>query len=144
MADIIPNVFLKDQADKKIDFVNDSMKVAFMTGLFDESTLRATTNFTEIQSNQYTAQYGYVAGGYAVTGKTLTVVGDEIVYNMDDIAMYVSGGNMGPIRYAVMYNTTNSGRLVYVFDFGEDKTVVDGAQFKIKIDANGLMKSKQV
>lgn len=145
MADVIPTIFLKDQAEKKIDFANDSMKIALLTGTYNVCTLRETTSFDEISSNEVVSLYGYPLGGFPIGGKTVTVNTDEdsIVYNMNDVGMTVAGGTFGPVRYGVLYDTSNNNHLVYVFDFGEDKTVNDGAQFKIQIDDNGLMKARQ-
>lgn len=146
MSDIIPNIFLKDQAEKLVDFPNDQMKVALMTGAYDECTLRDKTSYDQISGNELTSGAGYPTGGIPVTGQTVTVNNDadEVVYDIDDVGMAVTGGTLGPVRYGVLYDLDNSNHLVYIFDFGEDKTVNDGAQFKIKIDDNGLMKAKQL
>lgn len=146
MADIIPNIFLKDQAEKKIDFANDSMKVALLSGTYNECNLRETTSFDQIVVNEVPELYGYPQGGFETSNKSVTVDLEEnsIVYDMNDVGMTVAGGTFGPVRYGVLYDISNSNHLVYIFDFGEDKTVNDGAQFKIKIDDNGLMKAKQL
>jgi len=146
MADIIPNIFLKDQAEKLIDFPNDFMKVALLSGTYDECNLREVTSFNQISAYEVPPFYGYPQGGLMVSNKTVTVnsITDEIIYDMNDVGMTVSGGTFGPTRYGVLYDLDDSNHLVYVFDFGGDKTVNDGAQFKIQIDANGLMKAKQL
>lgn len=146
MADIIPNIFIKDQAEKLIDFANDDMRVALLSGTYDDCTFRDATSFDEFASAEVPALYGYPQGGFPVGGKTVTVDTNEntIVYDMNDVGMTVAGGTFGPVRYGMMYDVSNNNHLVYIFDFGEDKTVNDGAQFKIKIDDNGLMKAKQM
>ena len=146
MADIIPNIFLKDQAEKLVDFANDNMKVALLSGAYNECTLRESTSFDQFSANEIPALYGYPQGGFPVGGKTVTVNTEEntIVYDMNDVGMTVAGGTFGPVRYGILYDTSNSNHLVYIFDFGEDKTVNDGAQFKINIDDGGLMKAKQL
>jgi len=146
MANVIPRIFPLDEASKLSDFVNDNMKVALLSGTFNECNLREIVSFDQISDNEIPTLYGYTQGGFLVGGKTVTKSVDDtfIVYDMNDVGMTVAGGTLGPVRYAVMYNETNSDHLVYVFDFGEDKTVNDGAQFKIKIDDNGLMKAGQL
>lgn len=146
MADIIPNIFLKDQAEKNVDFVNDEMKVALLSGTYNDCLLRDVISFDEISGNEISEEYGYHLGGFNVVNKTVVVdtTDNSIVYNMNDVGMTVNGGTLGPTRYGVLYDITNNNHLVYVFDFGEDKTVNDGANFKIKIDENGLMKAKQL
>ena len=141
MSDIIPIIFADDQAKKKVDFVNDYMKVALLSGTFNECVLETITSFDEISSNEIPAQFGYTQGGFIVGGKTVHIDTLEyaVVYDMNDVGMTVSGGTLGPVRYGVLYDLDNDNHLVYIFDFGEDKTVNDGAQFKIKIDDKGLM-----
>lgn len=146
MADIIPNIFLKDQAEKNVDFVNDDMKVALLSGTYNDCILRDVVSFDQISSNELSESYGYHIGGFNVINKTLVInnIDNSIVYDMDDVGMTVTGGTLGPTRYGVLYDITNDNHLVYVFDFGEDKTVNDGANFKIRIDDKGLMKAKQL
>ena len=146
MADIIPNIFPHDQAKKIVDFENDTMKVALLNKTYNECTLRNATSFDEFVLDEAPALYGYPLGGFPVGGKTVTIDTDknEVVYDMNDVGMTVSGGTFGPVRYGVLYNLSNNNHLVYIFDFLEDKLVNDGAQFKIKIDDNGLMKAKQL
>ena len=145
MADIIPNIFLKDQAEKHIDFVADTMKVALLSGTYDNCKLREKNKYDDISADEISQHYGYVSGGFNVYHKTVTVdtKTDSVLYDMGDVGMTVSGGTLGPVRYGALYDLSNDNHLVYLFDFGEDKMVNDGASFKIKIDDGGLMKAKQ-
>ncbi len=146
MSDVIPDIFLFDQAIKKSDFVNDDMKVAFLSGTYDECGLRETVSFADISGCEVSGSNGYTNGGLLIKGQTVVVNPDsnELIYNIDDIYMTVSGGAFGPTRYGAIYDLSNDNHLVYIFDFGEDKTVDDGAKFMIKIDDAGLMKAKQM
>jgi hypothetical protein len=145
MADIIPNVFLKNQADKNINFSTDIMKVAFISGTYNEGALRTIHSYNQLSAYEVSAVYGYPQGGLPVGGKTVVVDTDkdELVYDMHDVGMTVSGGTFGPVRYGVLYDITDYNTIVYIFDFGADKTVNDGAMFKIKINDDGLMRAKQ-
>ena len=144
MADIIPLIFPKDQAEKKVDFINDSMRLALLSGTYDEVSLKQKTSYNELVSYEISPNYGYTTGGIIVGGKTVTidVTDNSVIYDVDDIGMTVNGGTLGPTRYGVIYDVSNSNNLVYIFDFGEDKTVNDGADFKIKIDSDGLLRAK--
>ena len=145
MADVIPNILLKNQAEKKVDFVNDTMRVALVSGVYDECSLVDALSFGEVSANELLPLYGYPEGGFPCRDKTITVndEANEIVYDMLSFGMTVTGGTLGPVRYAVMYDVDYEDSLVYIFDFGEDKTVNDGAQFEVEIDSRGLMKAKQ-
>jgi len=143
--DIIPKIFEYDQALKRSDFVNDTMKLALLSGTFDECNLRYTDSFNDLSAYEIAPIYGYPAGGMPVYGKSVENPDKQIYikYDIDNTGFTVSGGQLGPIRYGVIYNESNSNHLVYIFDFGEDKTVNDGADFQIKIDDNGLMWAEQ-
>jgi hypothetical protein len=145
MADIISNVFLQDLSEKKINFNTDVLKCAFFVGAFNAETLRDVVSYNDITVNEATQQYGYITGGLSVTGNvvTLDTVLNELIYDIDDIIYDNNGGTFDTIRYGVLYNTSNSNRCIYVFDFGGDKVIGDGSKFRILIDANGLIRVKQ-
>jgi hypothetical protein len=144
MGDIIPKTFIKGQAEKLIDFPNDFMKVALLSGTYDECYLKSVTSFNQLSAYEVPPIYGYPQGGLIVSNKTVSVsnINDDVVFDMNDVGMTVSGGTFGPTRYGVLYDLDANNNIVYIFDFGGDKTVNDGAQFKIQIDANGLMIAK--
>ena len=145
IKDIIPTIFPKDQAMKKVDFVNDVMKVALLSGTYNECKLQETVSYDDISIHEISPLYGYHTGGLDATGKGLHVDDQDysVVYEMADVeGMKVVGGTLGPVRYGVLYDLSNDNHLVYIFNFGEDITVDDGADFKIKINDGGLMKAK--
>ena len=141
MADITPIKFIMDQASKKIDFINDEMKVALFHGTYNCVWLSGKETYDDLIANELPELYGYITGGFSVTNKTLTqdIENNVIRYDMDDIEVSVIGGTFGPTRYGVLYNISNNNNIVYIFDFTEDKYVNDGAKFKIKIDDGGIM-----
>ena len=145
MADVIAKIFMNDQALKLSDFINDTMKLALLSGTYDECSLYNTESYDDISSNEINPSFGYDTGGMLVTGKNVITTTTEkpIVYDIDNIGFTVSGGTLGPVRYGAIYNVTNSNHLVYIFDFGEDKTVNDGGTFQIKVDDKGLFWAEQ-
>ncbi len=146
MSDIIPSVFRLDQATGQVDFVNDTMKVAFMEGNFDDGFFNNIKSYDELTQYEIPEHAGYVTGGITVDGKEVVydAISDNIIYNMYDVCMRVDGGRLGPIRFGVLYNVTRtSHNIVYIFDFLENKFVNDGAKFKIKISDKGLMRAYQ-
>jgi len=141
MADITPISFIYDQASKKIDFVNDVMKIALFSGTYNCVWLSGQNRYEDLSHNEIPQMYGYITGGFEVQNKSLVIdVENNVVkYDMDDLEVSVVGGQFGPVRYGVLYNVSNLNKIVYIFDFLEDKIVNDGAKFKIKIDDGGLM-----
>lgn len=76
---------------------------------------------------------GYTAGGTATTisisrsGGTTTVDATNVVFT-------ASGGNIGPFRYAVLYNdtpTSPADPLVGYWDYGSNATITDGNTFTV-------------
>ena len=145
MADIIPRVFIDDQASGRVNFASDDMKMALFNNVFNDCVLKDIVSYDQIKQYEIPECCGYYTGGLIVSNPTVGYDNNDgsIFYNINDIGMTVSGGTLGPTRYGVIYNTS-TGHLVYIFDFQEDKTVNDGANFKIKIDDNGLMKAMQL
>jgi len=75
------------------------------------------------------AANGYTAGGYDVQntwGGTLDGSG---------FTMSASGGDIGPYRYGILYNTVN-GLLIFYYDIGSAITLTDGKSFDVTIPTN--------
>lgn len=68
----------------------------------------SSTNFVTVSSSQTGGIYQFI---------------------LDDLNVSASGGDIGPFRYAVIYNTTND-RLMGWSDYGQEITVLDGSIFK--------------
>lgn len=73
---------------------------------------------------------GYTTGGAATTisttesGGVKTILGTEVSWT-------ATGGTIGPVRYAVLYNATNN-RLVAWADYGSSVTVAIGKFFRVR------------
>jgi len=88
------------------------------------------------------ATNGYTAGGTATTitvsetGGTLKITGTDVVFT-------ASGGNLGPFRYAILYNdtaTSPADALVAWWDYGSSVTLADTETFTVDFDAtNGIL-----
>jgi hypothetical protein len=102
------------------DFNNDTFKMALFTSSADLGPL--TTNYS---TTNEVAGTGYTAGG-----NTLTV---SVAPTSAGTTAFISFANTTwsnasfTARGAMIYNVTNGNATVAVFDFGADKTVVDGA-----------------
>lgn len=92
-------------------------KVALFTSAYTATTPTYGT------TNEVTGT-GYTAGGETLTGVTTTTSGTTAFADATDVewdAATISGA-----RYAVIYDTVNSNRVVAAFDFGSDQSVVNG------------------
>jgi hypothetical protein len=69
-----------------------------------------------------TASSGQTAGTYKLV--------------LDDLSITASGGDVGPFRYAVIYNdSAASDNLIGVLDWGSDLTLSNGQSFDLDFDA---------
>lgn len=70
-----------------------------------------------------TEEHGYAAADinndYTETGGVGTLTAVDVTYT-------ATGGTIGPFRYAVIYNSSASDRLVAYFDYGSSITVASG------------------
>lgn len=82
------------------------------------------------------ATNGYTAGGTATTisisetSGTTTVQGTQVVFT-------ASGGNLGPFRYAILYNdtaTSPADALIAWWDYGSSVTLADTETFTVKFN----------
>lgn len=145
MADIIPQYFVTQQANKKIDFENDSIKCIMCSGTYDESTLRDIRYYGNVSANEIPQGNGYTSGGVEVSGTSAFVddTNNRTVYFCNYITFTASGGTVGPVRYGVMYDITGEYTTVYVFDFGENRTIEDGSNLVIRTDPDGFLRARQ-
>jgi len=78
----------------------------------------------------------YVAGGYALDAVVLTEVSGTAKVAIADEVITAAGGAIGPLRYAVVYNDTASGKpLVGYCDYGSSITLNDGESLTLDFDA---------
>ena len=110
------------------DFDAHTFKI-LLTNTAPTSANDIKTDLTEISAGN-----GYTAGGTATTisqsmnAGTTTVQGTQVVFT-------ASGGNVGPFRYAVLYNDTHaSDALVGFWDYGSAVTLNDTETFTVKFN----------
>ena len=111
-------------------FATDTFKV-LLTNSAPVAGNTVKGDLTEISSGN-----GYAAGGTATTvtvaeaSGTTTVQGTQVVFT-------ASGGTIGPFRYAVLYNDTQTSPadpLVAWWDYGSAITLADGETFTVKFN----------
>lgn len=90
------------------------------------------TNTQRSQITEISAGNGYSAGGTQATLVSSAQSGGVYSLILNDAVFSASGGNIGPFRYAVLYNFTNSGAsypLICWFDYGSNITITTGNSF---------------
>lgn len=131
------NQFVQDLANKKHDFSADTYKVLLT------NTAPSASNAVKADITEISAGNGYTAGGNqaAQTSSTQTS-GVEKLLLQNPATWTASGGSVGPFRYAVLYNDTQTSPakpLVGYYDYGSSITLNAGEQFQVALDqTNGV------
>lgn len=114
--------------------------------------LYSALTFTSTDTTKAAAETGATqlstANGYTQNTKTLdslalTATGspaNDVKLDANDVSWTASGGAIGPARYALVCNSTDSNSPPVLFmDFGENKTADNGTPFNIAWHANGII-----
>lgn len=102
----------------------DTLKIALYTASADLN--ESTTAYSA--TNEVTGT-GYVAGGVALTGVTISSSGYTAYVDFSDVVF----GASVTARCALIYNVTQGNKSIAVLDFGSDKT---STNFTITMPAN--------
>lgn len=131
------NSFVENLAEKVHDLGADTLKI-MLTNSAPVASNTVLANLTEISAGN-----GYSAGGTAVTvtassqtSGTYKLVGNDVVFT-------ASGGSIGPLRYAVLYNDTPASPadpLIGWWDYGSSITLAAGETLTVDFDGtNGIL-----
>lgn len=100
------------------------------------NTAPQLTNTVLADITQIAATGGYVAGGYSLDSVVLTETGGTAKVTIADEVITATGGSVGPLRYAVIYNDSAASKpLVGFVDRGDSITLLDGESLTIDFDA---------
>jgi hypothetical protein len=108
----------------------------FKVALTNTAPVATQTTWNTTDHPAPAAANGYPAGGTATTtaiseaAGTSTVTGTQVVFT-------ASGGNLGPFRYAVLYNdtaTSPADAVVSWVDYGSSITLADTETFTVKFN----------
>lgn len=128
-------VFTKDLIEGKHNFASNTFKIMLT------NTAPVNTNAVKADLTEISAGNGYTAGGTATTITSSTSSGVAKVSGTD-VVFTASGGAIGPLRYAVLYNdtqTTPLKPLVAWWDYGSSITLNDTETLTVDFDStNGI------
>ena len=125
------NSFVEALAEKKHDLGADTLKVMLT------NTAPVAANTVKADLTEITTGNGYTAGGAtaAVTSSAQTSGTYKLVLG-DPATWTASGGTIGPLRYAVLYNdTATNDELIGWWDYGSSITLAAGESFAVDFDA---------
>jgi hypothetical protein len=124
------NSFVEALAEKKHDLGADTLKVLLT------NTAPVATNGVKADLTEISAGNGYTAGGAtaSITSSAQTSGTYRLILG-DPATWTASGGTIGPLRYAVLYNDTASNdELIGWWDYGSSITLADGESFAVDFD----------
>jgi hypothetical protein len=85
---------------------------------------------------------GYTAGGNTITVSSSAQSGGTYKNVMADSVFTASGGQIGPFRYAILYNSSKSNKVIGYWDYGSSITLNDTETFTWDADAtNGVIQA---
>lgn len=125
------DAFVEALAEKVHNLGTDTLKVYLSNDTPSSSGDAVKADLAEIAPGN-----GYTAGGNTATQTSSSQTGG--LYKLvlaDPTSWTASGGNIGPFRYAVLYNsTTASGNLIGWWDYGTSITLAAGDTFTVDFD----------
>lgn len=124
------NPFVEAVAEKVHNLGADTLKVML------SNTAPAATNAVKADITEITAGNGYTAGGNtaSITSSSQTSGTYKLVLG-DPATWTATGGSIGPLRYAVLYNDTATNKeLIGWWDYGSSITLNAGETFTVDFD----------
>jgi len=125
------DAFVEALAEKVHNLGTDTLKVYLTNDTPSGSGDAVKADLAEIAPGN-----GYTAGGNTATQTSSSqTAGLYKLVLADPTSWTASGGNIGPFRYAVLYNsTTASGNLIGWWDYGTSITLAAGDTFTVDFD----------
>jgi hypothetical protein len=122
--------FVEALAEKTHNLGSDTLKV-MLTNVAPIASNSVKANLTEIAAGN-----GYTAGGNtaSITSSSQTSGTYKLVL-ADPATWTATGGSIGPLRYAVLYNDTAINKeLIGWWDYGSSVTLAAGETFTVDFD----------
>jgi hypothetical protein len=119
-------VFSENLAEKKHDLDADTLKLMLSNTAPNVATHAVRADVTELSTAN-----GYTSGGVDTQNATSRSGGTTSVTGVD-VVITASGGSIGPFRYAILYNDTQTSPadpLIGYWDYGSSITLADGESF---------------
>jgi len=130
------NAFVEDLAEKAHNLGSDVLKVA----LTNTAPTAADTTWNTTSHPAPAAANGYTAGGNTPTISASAQSSGTYKLTLADTTFTAAGGNLGPFRYAILYNSTASAKPIGWWDYGSSITLADTETFTVDFDGtNGVL-----
>lgn len=130
------NCFVENLAEKVHNLQSDTLKIALTnTAPTASDTVWNTTVYPAPSSAS-----GYTAGGNTLTVTSSSQTSGTYKLVVSDSVFTASGGQIGPFRYVVLYNSTAAGAVIGYYDYLSSITLNDTETFTVDFDqTNGVL-----
>lgn len=128
--------FVENLAEKVFNLGSDTLKVA----LTNTAPVNTQSDFAPGSDHPPPASAsGYATGTASISSSAQTAGTYKLV--IGDVVFTASGGEIGPFRYAILYDDTAAAdQLIGFWDYGSSITLNDGETFTFDADAtNGVL-----
>jgi hypothetical protein len=96
----------------------------------------ALTGSPAVRANEFSGN-GWPQGGELLTGVAAsTITTNDAKLAANQISVTASGGDIGPARYVLLYDSTSS-KVLVLYDLGQDEHAGDTTDFKFTFDLSG-------
>lgn len=86
------------------------------------------------------AANGYTAGGNTITTSSASTTSGTFKLVLADSVFTATSGGIGPVRYAIIYNSSATNKVFGYYDYGSSITLADTETLTVDFDAtNGVM-----
>ena len=86
------------------------------------------------------AANGYTAGGNTLTTSSAATTAGTFKLVLADTVFTATGAGIGPFRYAILYNSSATNKLVGYYDYASSITLLNTETFTVDFDAaNGVL-----
>jgi hypothetical protein len=128
--------FVENLAEKVHNLQSDTLKIA----LTNTAPTATDTVWNTTVYPAPTSASGYTAGGNTLTVTSSAQTSGTYKLVVSDSVFTASGGQIGPFRYVVFYNSTASGAVIGYYDYGSSITLNDTETFTVDFDqTNGVL-----
>lgn len=125
------NPFVENVAEKVFNLGADTLKVMLT------NTAPAATDGQKSQLTEISAGNGYTAGGTAAIISSSSQTSGTYKLVLADVVFTASGGSIGALRYAVLYDdTATNDELIGYWDYGSSITLANGESLTVDFDAS--------
>ena len=125
--------------DGTIDLNSHAFKMVLTSNSYTPT--RATHDELADVTNEVANGNGYTSGGAALANPSFNQTSGTAKWDADDVSWTASGGSIGPIRNAVIYDDTVSGDplVCYCVLEASDLTITDGQTMTVQFSASGIL-----